>query len=96
MRRILAAAGAALVLGLAASGAQAADKLKACWVYVGPHNDGGYSEGHDKGRQMVDKELGDKVETSYVENVGEGPDAERAIDRLARGTGPVPSPARRE
>ncbi len=28
--------------------------------------------------------LGDKVETSYVESVPEGPDAERAIERLAR------------
>jgi len=83
MRRLIAAASAAAVLALAGSTADAAD-LKACWVYVGPHNDGGYSEGHDKGRQMVDEKLGDKVETSYVENVPEGPDAERAIERLAR------------
>ena len=30
------------------------------------------------------KEFGDKIETTYVENVSEGPDAERAIERLAR------------
>lgn len=87
MRRYLALMGAAaLALGAVATttGAQAAGKLKACWVYVGPHNDGGYSEGHDKGRQLVEKELGDKVETSYVESVPEGPDAERALERLAR------------
>jgi len=85
MKKLLAAAAAAALMVAAAAGsASAADKMKACWVYVGPHNDGGYSEGHDKGRQMVDKELGDKVETSYVENVPEGPDAERAIERLAR------------
>ena len=84
MNKFLAAAGAAVLAAGVATGASAADKLKACWVYVGPHNDGGYSEGHDKGRQLVDKELGDKVETSYVENVPEGPDAERAIERLAR------------
>src|SRR5690349_14048325 len=84
MRMLVAAASATVFLAVTAGGAGAADKLKACWVYVGPHNDGGYSEGHDKGRQMVDKELGDKVETSYVENVPEGPDAERAIERLAR------------
>jgi len=83
MRKLLAAASAAVLLAFTAGGA-AADKFKACWVYVGPHNDGGYSEGHDKGRQMVDAQLGDKVETSYVENVPEGPDAERAIERLAR------------
>ena len=33
---------------------------------------------------MVEEKLGDKVETPYVENVPEGPDAERAIERLAR------------
>jgi simple sugar transport system substrate-binding protein len=84
MKKLLAAAAGAALMVSAIGSASAADKLKACWVYVGPHNDGGYSEGHDKGRQMVDKELGDKVETSYVENVPEGPDAERAIERLAR------------
>jgi len=85
MQKFLAAVGAAAILAFAASGAGAADKLKACFVYVGPHNDGGYSQQHDMGRQQVDKELGDKVETSFVENVAEGPDAERAIERLARG-----------
>ena len=30
------------------------------------------------------KELGDKVETTYLENVSEGPDAERSIEQLAR------------
>mgnify|MGYP001058144370 FL=1 len=84
MRRYLAILAAAAVAAGVATGAEAADKLKACWVYVGPHNDGGYSEGHDRGRLMVEKELGDKVETSFVENVPEGPDAERAIERLAR------------
>ena len=76
MQKFLAAVGAAAILAFAASGAGAADKLKACFVYVGPHNDGGYSQQHDVGRQQVDKELGDKVETSYVENVAEGPDAD--------------------
>lgn len=73
----------ALALTVSVS-AQAADKYKACFVYVGSHTDGGYTQGHDIGRQMVDKELGDKVETQFVENVAEGPDAERAIERFAR------------
>lgn len=70
-------------LSMAAS-AQAADKLKACWVYVGPIGDFGYSYQHDQGRLEVEKALGDKVETAYLENVSEGPDAERAFERLAR------------
>ena len=73
----------AATFALAAS-AQAQDKLKACWVYVGPIGDFGYSYQHDQGRLAVEKEFGDKVETAYLENVAEGPDAERAFERLAR------------
>ena len=74
----------ALALGVSAGAAEAAGKLKACWVYVGPVGDFGYSYQHDLGRKAVEKELGDKVETVFLENVAEGPDAERAIERLAR------------
>jgi simple sugar transport system substrate-binding protein len=73
---------AALLAGV--SGASAAEKLKAAWVYVGPVGDFGYSYQHDQGRLAVEKALGDKVQTTFVENVPEGPDAERAIERLAR------------
>lgn len=73
----------AAAMSLAAS-AQAADKLKACWVYTGPIGDFGYSYQHDQGRLEVEKALGDKVETAYLENVSEGPDADRAFERLAR------------
>ena len=68
---------AALALGVSAGAANAADKLKACWVYVGPVGDFGYSYQHDLGRKAVEKALGDKVETAFLENVAEGPDARR-------------------
>lgn len=77
----LMAAGAAIVF---AGPASAQEKLKACWVYVGPVGDFGYSYQHDLGRKEVEKELGDKVETAFLENVAEGPDADRAFERLAR------------
>lgn len=83
MNRLIAVIGAVAAMGLAGTNAGAAD-LKACFVYVGPHNDGGWSEGHETGRLMVEEKFGDTVETTYVENVPEGPDAERAIERLAR------------
>ena len=73
----------AAALSVAAT-AEAADKLKACWVYTGPIGDFGYSYQHDQGRLEVEKALGDKVETAYLENVSEGPDADRAFERLAR------------
>ncbi|MER9966466.1 BMP family ABC transporter substrate-binding protein [Mesorhizobium sp. M0060] len=84
MKRLLIAMMATTAaLSLAAS-AEAADKLKACWVYTGPIGDFGYSYQHDQGRLEVEKALGDKVETAYLENVSEGPDADRAFERLAR------------
>ncbi|MDI6835587.1 MAG: BMP family ABC transporter substrate-binding protein, partial [Rhizobiaceae bacterium] len=52
--------------------------------YVGSKTDGGWSQAHDRGRQQLEKELGDKIETAFLENVPEGPDAERAIERMAR------------
>ena len=73
---------AAFAMTLGAASAEA--KTKACFVYVGPVGDHGWTYQHDQGRLVVEKELGADVETAYVENVAEGPDAERAIERLAR------------
>ncbi len=74
--------GAAMALGLATS-AMAEDKTKVGFVYVGPVGDGGWTYEHDQGRKAVVAEFGDKVETVYVENVAEGPDAERVITQMA-------------
>ena len=64
-------------------GAQAADPLKIGYVYVGPVNDGGWNTAHEAARQEMMKALGDKVTSSYVENVAEGPDSERVIRDFA-------------
>ena len=75
---------AIFAFALSAGAASAsAEKVKACWIYVGSIGDFGWSYQHDQGRQAVEKELGDKVETVYVENVAEA-DSERTIERLAR------------
>ena len=80
---MMSAAAFAMALGVAAASAAAEAKTKACWVYVGPIGDFGWTYQHNQGRLAVEKELGDKVETAYVENVPEA-DSERAIERLAR------------
>ena len=83
MKKSLAfAAAAALALGM--STASGAGKLKVGFIYVGPVGDHGWTYQHDQGRLALEKALGDKITTSYVEKVAEGPDAERAITRLAR------------
>jgi len=74
----------AAAIALTAGTAGAAEKLKVGFVYVGPIGDHGWTYQHDRGRLDVEKAFGDKVETVYVEKVAEGPDAERAITRLAR------------
>ena len=87
MRRLIHLAGAALAvaLGVSAAAAQEAqDKVKACWMYVGPIGDFGYSYQHHQGLLAVQEKFGDRVETAYLESVPEGPDAERALERLAR------------
>ena len=62
-----------------------ADKLKVGFIYVGPIGDHGWTYRHDIGRLDVEKHFGDKVETTYIESVKYGPDAERAIRAMAKG-----------
>src|SRR5262249_49150328 len=62
---------------------RAADTFKAGFIYVGPVEDLGWNHQHDAGRKAVEAALGDKVKTTYVESVKEGPDAERVIRELA-------------
>src|ERR1700742_3881427 len=85
MRKLLLCAAAAAVSVAALSfSASAADKLKVGFIYLGPVGDFGWTYQHEVARQMVVKALGDKIETTYLENVNEGPDAERSIEQLAR------------
>jgi basic membrane protein A len=60
------------------------EAIKAAWVYVGPINDGGWTQAHNAGRTYVEKELGDAVETTFKENVPEGPEATQVIEDLIK------------
>jgi basic membrane protein A len=84
MRKTCLAAAALLLAGVLSSSANAADKLKVGFIYLGPIGDLGWTYQHDQARQALVKEFGDKIETTYLENVPEGPDAERAIEQLVR------------
>ena len=81
--RLLAATLLLLVTSMSGA-AHAADKLKVGFIYLGPVGDLGWTYQHELARQAVVKEFGDKIETTYLENVPEGPDAERAIEQLVR------------
>jgi simple sugar transport system substrate-binding protein len=60
-----------------------AEPLKVAFAYVGPVGDGGWTFAHDTGRKAAVEEFGDKITTSFVEGVPEGPDAERVLRDMA-------------
>ncbi len=67
----------------AAPAAAKAEPLKIAFAYVGPVGDGGWTFAHDNARKALEKEYGDKIVTSFVENVPESADAERVIRDMA-------------
>ncbi|MDB4331132.1 BMP family ABC transporter substrate-binding protein [bacterium] len=69
--------------GMSASADEPKDKVKAAFVYVGPTGDHGWTYRHDIGRQQVEEAFGDRVETTFIESVPEGADAERVMTQLA-------------
>ena len=78
------AAPAASSAPAAAAPAPANEPLKVAFVYVGPVGDAGWTYAHDAGRKEVEAKFGDKVKTSFVENVPESAaDAERVFRDLA-------------
>lgn len=61
-----------------------AEPFKVDFVYVAPIGDLGWTWAHEQGRLAVEEAFGDAVETSYIENVPEGPEAERVIRDFAQ------------
>ena len=83
------AAVVALVLALGVSTGSArthsdSAAFKVAFIYVGPHDDHGWSQAHDKGRIYVQKQLGSKVKTTFKELVPEGPQTCQVIESLVR------------
>ena len=85
-RRELLAAGAfaAFAAGMGAP-VRANDKIKVGFIYVGPINDGGWTQHHHHSAKEMVEHFGGAVDFVYQENVPEGPDAERAITQMCLG-----------
>ncbi|HZE90889.1 MAG TPA: BMP family ABC transporter substrate-binding protein [Rhizobacter sp.] len=66
-----------------AAAAASAAPLKVAFAYLGPAGDHGWTYAHDQARKAVEKEFGDKIVTSFVENVPESADAERVFRDMA-------------
>jgi basic membrane protein A len=83
----LAVAALVLVLGVSTGSARTQKQsaaFKVAWIYVGPHDDHGWSQAHDKGRLYVQNALGSNVETTFKELVPEGPQTCQVIESLVR------------
>jgi basic membrane protein A len=78
------AAALVLVLGVSTGSAKQQSAYKVAFIYVGPHDDHGWSQAHDQGRLYVQKQLGYKVKTTFKENVPEGPQTCQVIESLVR------------
>ena len=77
----------AVLLAVGATAGSASPKsakaaFKVAWIYVGPHNDGGWSQAHDAGRLYVQKMLGSKVQTTYKENIAVGAQLQQTVASL--------------
>ncbi len=62
----------------------APSKFKVAFIYIGPPGDLGWTYEHDRGRKMLETTFGDRIETTYVENVPEGAEAARYIRQYAQ------------
>jgi len=60
------------------------DTFKVAFVFLSLPGDLGWTYEHESGRKAVEAKFGDKVETTYIENVPEGPDAARIIRQYAQ------------
>src|SRR5436309_11863321 len=79
----IATASVALVAATAGS-AKRTDVFKVAWIYVGPHDDAGWSQAHDEGRLAVVKALGSKVQTTYKESIAPGPQLQQTVASLVQ------------
>ena len=78
----IAATAVLLAAGVGAGSAKSSGAFKVAWIYVGPHNDGGWSQAHDAGRLYVQKTLGSKVQTTYKENIAVGAQLQQTVASL--------------
>src|ERR1700722_3542324 len=79
---VMVAVAAVLALGASSGKAKSSGAFKVAWIYVGPHNDGGWSQAHDDGRLYVQKMLGSKAQTTYKENIAVGAQFSQTVASL--------------
>ncbi len=81
---VLALLTVALVLTTAGAAKPEQDPFKVAFIYPGPHNDGGWSQSHDRGRLAIEKAFGSKVETTYKESIFSNAQVPQVVAGLVR------------
>jgi len=81
---LLALSTAALIGATSGAARSEQEPFKVAFIYPGPHNDGGWSQAHDKGRLAIEKALGNKVETTYKENIFSNAQVPQVVAGLVR------------
>ncbi|MCM5682582.1 BMP family ABC transporter substrate-binding protein [Schlegelella sp. S2-27] len=84
LRRAMLAVSVLAALLPAAAAQPPAAPLKIGFVFVSPVGEAGWTYQHNLGRLELEKQLGPRVQTTFIENVAEGADAERVIRDLAQ------------
>ncbi len=79
---VIAALAVVLSVGTAPGKAKSSGAFKVAFIYVGPHNDGGWSQAHEEARQYVQKTLGSKIQTTYKENIAVGAQFNQTVASL--------------
>src|SRR5205085_2394675 len=75
--------GTTTTTGASGGGSSALSTVDVGFAYIGPHNDNGWTQTHDIGRQAIDQHFGSKAKTSYVENVPISAEAGQTFEQLA-------------
>lgn len=83
-RRLILSAGASAAALSLTRPAWAQSPLKVGFVYLSPRHDKGWTENHERARLAVEQRFGNRISTTFVENVAEGPDSERVMRQLAQ------------
>ena len=81
---MLAAVGVGACSGGGPTATSSSSTIKAAWIYVGPTADHGWTQAHDEGRKYVEQQLGSTVQTTFKENVPEGPQVAQVVEDLIR------------
>ena len=77
------AAATTAVATTAAAPEETMEPVRMAFIYDGQADDGGWNQAYDAARQYVEANMGDRVETTFVEEVSPGSETQAALEDFA-------------